>query len=84
MLGYSLAILSLAASTQAATWGYIPGVDGNNLFVSEWIRIKFFLKSLIGKTRPKVFQESVVTSKKRNPEFTNSPIHEFKVLKYVF
>jgi carbonic anhydrase len=28
MLGYSLAILSLAASTKAATWGYIPGVDG--------------------------------------------------------
>ena len=33
MLGYSLAILSLAASTQAATWGYIPGVDGNNRIV---------------------------------------------------
>jgi hypothetical protein len=25
-----------------------------------------------------------VTPKKRNPEFTNSPIHEFKVLQNVF
>ena len=58
MLGYSLALLSLAASTQAASWGYIPGVDGNNRFVSEWIRIRFFFKSLIGKIAQK-FSESL-------------------------
>ena len=76
----SICTLSRAKKIIAACWAFAI------IYCSPW----FFLASVkkkcvigIGEVRQMLTLNLFVTSKKRNHQFTNSPIHKFKVLQIV-